>query len=48
VDGDLDPGLRTMRWDGTNDEGNRVASGIYYCRLEALGSQLTRKLALVR
>lgn len=48
VKGIIGAGPTTIRWDGTNEQGESVASGIYYCRLEALGVRLTRKVALVR
>lgn len=35
-------------WDGRNDSGRPVASGIYYCRLEACGRVRSRKLVLLR
>jgi flagellar hook assembly protein FlgD len=34
-DGDQAPGAHTMRWDGRNDAGVRVASGIYFMTMRA-------------
>ncbi|UCG41704.1 MAG: aryl-sulfate sulfotransferase [candidate division WOR-3 bacterium] len=31
-------------WDGRDDDGNRVSAGVYYCRLESSGFQLSQKL----
>jgi len=45
---ELVAGPQTIRWDGSNDLGHRVASGVYFCRLEASGFKLTRTIALVR
>jgi flagellar hook assembly protein FlgD len=41
-------GSKTARWDGTNDLGRPVASGIYFCRLSGPGFGRTHKLVLVR
>jgi hypothetical protein len=41
-------GYRTIRWDGTDEKGRGVASGIYFCRLSGAGGKITRRLALVR
>lgn len=35
-------------WDGTNDAGERVASGVYYIRLEGRRFVLTKKVALIK
>jgi hypothetical protein len=35
-------------WDGTNDRGQRVASGLYFYRLETPSGVLTRKMVLVK
>ena len=35
-------------WDGTNDAGERVASGVYYIRLEGRRYVLTKKVALIK
>jgi len=49
VEGRRGAGEYIVRWDGTDDSGNQLASGVYVYRLEA-GERLveTRKLALVR
>jgi len=50
----LDSGERTaathtVTWDGRNDRGEAVSSGVYFCRLVAGGNMIrTRKLLLVR
>jgi hypothetical protein len=41
-------GSKTARWDGTNDLGRPVASGVYFCRLSGPGFGRTHKLVLVR
>ncbi|MBZ0269823.1 hypothetical protein K8I85_16860 [bacterium] len=41
-------GSHTLRWDGRNDAGTSVATGIYFVRLRAEGSEVTRKLAMLR
>ena len=39
----------TVVWDGRDDRGQTVASGVYFCRLQAGGNTIrTRKLLLVR
>lgn len=35
-------------WDGADDAGRPVAGGVYFCRADADGLTLTRKLALTR
>jgi hypothetical protein len=41
-------GPHTATWDGTDQEGRRVASGTYFYRLQAEGNLLTRKMVLVQ
>jgi hypothetical protein len=35
-------------WNGTNDSGNEIASGVYFIRLTAGGSTAIRKISLVK
>jgi flagellar hook assembly protein FlgD len=37
-----------VTWDGTNDQGQRVASGTYYLRLTSGDFQDVRKMMLVK
>jgi photosystem II stability/assembly factor-like uncharacterized protein len=41
-------GLHTVRWDGRDDRGRAVASGVYYYRIEAGVWTETRPMVLVR
>lgn len=47
-DGKLPAGAHSVRWNGTDARGNGVASGVYFCRLEAGGDVFTRKLVLLK
>lgn len=44
---DLDAGHHAVRWNGTDDNGAHVASGVYHLRLVHSVGTLTRKLTLV-
>lgn len=44
----VDAGIHQVIWNGSDERGNRVASGIYFYRLEAEGHTLTRKLIMMR
>lgn len=48
VDGERQPGHYTVRWDGRNDRGQAVASGVYLYRLQTAGFTATRRLTLIR
>jgi len=48
VDGVTPPGSFAARWDGTNDDGTAMASGIYFVRLVAGEVAQTRKLVLLK
>jgi hypothetical protein len=44
-----EPGVYQIVWDGTNNEGQKVASGIYFCRMEANGDiRKVRKMLLLK
>jgi hypothetical protein len=44
IDGRVPAGLREITWDGLDDAGSRVGSGIYFSRLESEGSVVMNKL----
>ena len=44
----LPAGRYTVSWTGCNDAGERVASGIYFCRLEAGAFRQTLKMTLIK
>jgi len=41
-------GLHKAVWDGRNDQGNLVSSGVYLYKLETLQSAIVKKLVLLR
>ena len=41
-------GEYSVTWDGTNDGGARVASGVYFYRLRTGEFTAVRKLAMIR
>jgi len=47
VDGRLPAAVYVQTWDGTDDRGLPVASGVYHMRLTAPGSVATRKMMLI-
>ena len=48
ADGRLAPGRHLLVWDGRNDRGDQLASGIYFLRFQAADFTQTRKMLLVR
>ena len=47
-EGDLTAGSHSIVWDGRDDSGSQVASGVYLYRLTAGSTQLTRKMLLLK
>jgi subtilisin family serine protease len=47
VDAELEAGPHAVRWDGRNDAGALVATGVYFVRLENGGSALHSKVILI-
>lgn len=41
-------GLRRVRWDGRDDSGREVGSGLYIVRLQATGQVTSTKVMLIR
>jgi len=48
VDGESGLGSYSVVWNGRDDEGREVSSGLYLCRMEAGDYSAVRKLMLVR
>jgi len=48
VNGFETAGYKAIRWDGTDETGQKVASGIYFYRLEAGDFTQTRKMVLMK
>jgi hypothetical protein len=46
--GSLDPGYHEIRWGGTRASGERVASGIYFCRASVGQTSMTTRLILIQ
>jgi hypothetical protein len=42
------PGYYQILWDSTNQDGEKVAPGLYLCRFEAAGTVVVRKLVVAR
>ena len=47
-DGQRTAGMHKVEWDGADQHGRQVASGVYFYQLDAGQESLTRKLTLVR
>jgi hypothetical protein len=48
VNGQVEPGRRAAEWDGNDESGRRVSTGVYFVRLTAAGRSVTQKLVLLR
>lgn len=48
VHNDLDAGIHETMWDGRNNNGHEVSSGIYYSRLETEQGTATAKMTLIK
>ena len=48
LDGPVRSGPRAVVWNGADDRGRSVASGLYFARLRAAGETATRKMVLIK
>jgi hypothetical protein len=48
VDGPQMAGRKSATWDGRDDRGNAVGSGVYYCQLKAPGFEESIKMTVLR
>jgi hypothetical protein len=48
VNGYKEAGIYSVKWDGTNDAGQRVASGVYYYQLNSRNLLSTRQMLLLK
>ena len=46
VDKDMPAGSHQVVWDGTNDAGNLVSTGLYICKIKTTTGVKTRKMLL--
>ena len=48
VNGGQQPGVYDIVWSGLDDQGRRVASGVYFCRLETDDQSAIKKMTILR
>jgi flagellar hook assembly protein FlgD len=48
VSRDLAPGFHRVAWNGRNESGRAVGSGIYFMQMKAGGRTVTERFAVVR
>jgi len=48
VDSERDTGVHEIRWDGRNESGSLMASGLYIYRIRAGKFESSKKMLLVR
>ena len=48
VDEDMAPGFYTRQWDGLNDNGVRISSGVYFYSITAGDFRKTKKMLLIK
>lgn len=48
VDAELEAGYHTIRWNGTDELGNRQSTGIYFCHMIVKGYKQTIKMYLIK
>jgi hypothetical protein len=48
VEADRSPGTHSVTWDGRDEDGGDVASGVYFCRITWNGESEARRMVLLR
>jgi hypothetical protein len=48
IEGEMEAGYHTLRWDGKDNTGNPVSAGVYFYRLQSSDFTQTRKLVVLR
>ena len=48
IDGLESEGENVITWNGLNEYGARVSSGVYFCRLKMSGKAISKKMVLLR
>jgi flagellar hook assembly protein FlgD len=48
MNGTMQPGYHAVRWDGTNDTGKPLASGMYIYRIHSNEFTSVKKLVLMK
>jgi PKD repeat protein len=48
IDGEQTAGYYSVTWDGLNEQGSTVGSGVYFCRMNVAGFTATKKILLVK
>lgn len=48
VNGDIDAGYHSIKWNGKDDQGKSVSSGVYFSRLISDGKSLTNKMLMLK
>jgi len=48
VDAIEDAGPHSLSWDGKDEHGNAVASGVYFLRMQSGRDAQTRKMVLIK
>jgi flagellar hook assembly protein FlgD len=46
--GSIEPGVHDVRWDGTDDRGTQVSSGVYLYRVSVGTESLRGKMVLLK